>query len=419
MRPLHRVITLCVAAGAPALAGATNGYFSHGYGAKAQGAGGVGIALPQDSLAAAANPAGTAAVGTRLDLGLAWFAPRRSADIAGNAFGSDARYSGDGKKNFFVPEFGWARGLSPTLAAGVAVYGNGGLNTEYPTNPYARFGATGTAGVNLEQLFISPSLAWRATPSQTLGLALNLAHQRFSAQGIGPFAGFSAAPANVSNQGTDSSTGAGLRLGWSGELASGLTLGLTWASKVRGKFDTYRGLFADGGRFDVPANYGIGVAWQATPALNLAADVQTIRYSQVAAVGNPLSRLFEGVPLGGPNGPGFGWRDVTVLKLAAGWRYDDSLVLRAGYSHNRQPVPPSQTFFNVLAPGVVQDHWTLGATWARGGGEWSGFVAWAPGKTVRGAGSIPPGNPPGGFGGGNFDVRLKETIVGVSYGWKL
>jgi hypothetical protein len=48
----------------PLLANATNGYFSHGYGAKSQGMAGVGIALPQDALAAATNPAGTALVGT-------------------------------------------------------------------------------------------------------------------------------------------------------------------------------------------------------------------------------------------------------------------------------------------------------------------------------------------------------------------
>ena len=47
----------------PGMAMATDGYFSPGYGVKSQGMGGVGIALPQDGLAAAANPAGTAFVG--------------------------------------------------------------------------------------------------------------------------------------------------------------------------------------------------------------------------------------------------------------------------------------------------------------------------------------------------------------------
>jgi long-chain fatty acid transport protein len=188
---------------------------------------------------------------------------------------------------------------------------------------------------------------------------------------------------------------------------------------VRGKFDDYKGLFADGGRFDVPENYGVGLAFRPTSDWTLGADVQTIRYSKVSSVGNSVSSLFQGRPLGSANGPGFGWRDVTVVKVAVSHQLNSTLTLRGGYSHANQPVPTGETFFNILAPGVVQDHLTVGATWkTQGGGEVSGFVARAFGKTVAGSGSIPPGNPPAGLGGGNANVRLAETIVGVSYGWK-
>jgi long-chain fatty acid transport protein len=410
---LASLSALCVLL--PPTASATNGYFSDGYGAKAEGQAGVGIAWAQDSLAPATNPAGIAFVGDRVDLGLAWFLPRRSADIVGNAVSADASYSGDGKKNFFIPEFGYAKQLSSTLGAGVAVYGNGGLNTQYAVNPYGRFGASGTAGVDLEQLFVSPALAWKPSAGQSLGVALNIAYQRFSAQGIGFFGGFSAAPANVSDQGTDTSLGVGLRLGWTGTLAPGLTAGLTWASKVHGKFDKYRGLFADGGRFDVPDNYGAGIAWRPDAAWTIGADVQTIEYNHVAAVGDPVASLLQGVPLGAPGGPGFGWRNVTVFKLGAAYLLAPDFALRAGYSHAGRTVPGDQTFFNILAPGVVQDHVTIGASKSfAGAGELSGFFANAPGKTVNGGGSIPPS-----FGGGEANVRLKETIIGVSYGWTL
>jgi long-chain fatty acid transport protein len=417
--PWLKPLALALALGAPGLALATNGYFAHGYGSQAEGIGGVGIALPQDGLAAATNPAGTAEIGNRLDIGLAWFAPRRSADIQGNAFAADGHYSGDGKKNFYVPELGYGRRLSDRLALGLALYGNGGLNTDYQVNPYGRFGATGAAGINLEQLFITPSLAWKPVPSQSLGLAVNVAYQRFAAKGLGLFAGFSSDAAHVSDQGTDTSTGTGLRLGWAGQVGGGVTLGATWASRIHGRFDKYRGLFADQGRFDIPENYGAGLAWAVTPQWTVAADVQRILYSRVASVGNSVSSLFAGSALGSNDGPGFGWRDVTVTKVGVSHRASSSLTLRAGYSHNSQPVAAGETFFNILAPGTVQDHYTLGATWAVGGGELSGFFAYAPAKTVNGSNSIPAGNPPGGFGGGNANVRLKETIIGLSYGWKL
>lgn len=413
-----RAVALAAALLAPVLAGATNGYFSHGYGAKSQGMAGVGIALPQDGLAAATNPAGTAAVGNRYDLGLTLFAPSRDASIVGNAFGADASYSGNNTSTFLIPDFGYTRQVNPHLAVGLAVYGNGGMNTDYSANPYARFGATGSAGINLEQLFISPSVAYKVSDAHTFGAALNLAYQRFEAKGIGLFSGFSSAPGNVSDKGVDSSTGVGVRLGWLGKVTPQLTLGATWASKISGKFDNYKGLFANGGGFDVPENYGIGLAFEATPAWTLAADVQTIRYSQVGSVGNSAASLFAGTPLGVANGPGFGWRDVTVLKLGVSHQLRSDLILRGGVSIGNQPVAESETFFNVLAPGVVTKHLTLGATWTTpGGGELTGFFAHAFGETVNGKGSIPPGNPPG-FGGGNANVTLKENIIGVSYGWK-
>jgi long-chain fatty acid transport protein len=416
--PLRRLLATALVL-LPALGHATNGYFSHGYGMRAQGMGGVGYALPQDAFASAYNPAGMADVDNRLDLGVSWFIPRRSADIVGNAFGPDQRFDGDGRKNFFIPEVGYVRRLSPRLSAGLALYGNGGLNTEFDDNPFARFGGSGEAGVNLEQLFITPSLSYRLSEHHAIGVAANVAYQRFYARGLGVFSAFSLAPDKVSNNGTDDSIGVGIRLGWLGTLAPGLTVGASWASKIDGRFDRYRGLFADGGGFDVPENYGVGIAWQGE-RWTVAADVQRVLYSEVGSVGNPVAALFAGVPLGADNGPGFGWRDVTTYKLGFALRATSRLTLRAGVSHLNQPIPDGETFFNILAPGVVEDHLSLGATWQlANGAELSGFFTHAFGKTVRGSNSIPAGFPPVGLGGGNADIRLKETMLGLSYAWRL
>ena len=163
---------------------ATDGYFQHGYGVQSQGLGGVGIALPLDGLAAATNPAGTALVGNRLDLGLTWFAPKRGAEIQGNgAF--NGGLDGSGKKDFFLPEFGYTRQIDPQWGVGLAVYGNGGMNTQYDQG-VPLFGRS-KAGVNLEQLFISPSVAWKPVENHSLGLAINFAYQRFEAKGLENF----------------------------------------------------------------------------------------------------------------------------------------------------------------------------------------------------------------------------------------
>ena len=408
------------AALAPLGANATVGYFAHGYGMKAKATGGVGIALPQDALAAASNPAGMAWIGNRADLGLEWFMPDRGAEFTGNIFpGVNGSYDGNGTSSFLIPELGYNRVLDANWSLGVSVYGNGGMNTTYETNPFGGFGGTGEAGVDLMQLFVAPTVAWKSG-NHSFGLSLNLAYQRFEANGIGFMAGFSSSPGNVSNQGYDDATGWGVRIGWMGQVSPTVTLGATYQTKTSmSKFDKYSGLFANQGEFDIPENYGVGIAWKATPALTIAGDLLQIQYGDVAAVGNSVDCLFAGAcALGSSNGPGFGWQNTTVYKIGVLYELNPKVTLRAGYVTLKQPIPQSQTFFNVLAPGVVEDHVTLGATWKVGGnGELTVMYMHAFETEVNGSGSIPPGPPPG-FGGGEANLRMSQDSLGIAYGWK-
>ncbi len=409
------------AALAPGMALATDGYFAHGYGMKSIGMGGVGIALPQDALAPATNPAGLTMVGNRIDFGATIFRPVRGSNIQGNLFGADASYDGNDASSFVIPEFGYSRTLNPKLTVGVAVYGNGGMNTDYKQSPFARFGGANPAGVDLMQLFIAPTAAYKLSDTNSVGVSVNFAYQRFKAEGLQPFQAASSSPSNVTNNGYDSSTGWGVRIGWTGQISPTVTLGATYQSKTKmGKLDKYKGLFANEGEFDIPENYGIGIAVKTTPKLTLAADVEQINYSKIASVGNPVDCLFQGMcMLGGPNAAGFGWRDVTVLKLGASYQYRDDLVLRAGFNTLRQPIPESQTFFNILAPGVVEQHLTLGATWTlTNGNELTLGYMHAFKKEVNGSGSIPPGMPPG-YGGGEANLHMYQDQIGIAYGIKM
>ncbi|MFT4510523.1 OmpP1/FadL family transporter [Caballeronia sp. 15711] len=116
--------------------------------------------------------------------------------------------------------------------------------------------------------------------------------------------------------------------------------------------------------------------------------------------------------MGSPNGPGFGWRNTNVLKFGTTYQFNEHLTLRAGYSHSSQPIASTETFLNVLAPGVVQDQATIGATWkTAGNSSFSFFYGHAFKKTVNGDNSIPAS-----FGGGNANISLEENVVGIGYG---
>ncbi|MGQ4827540.1 hypothetical protein, partial [Enterococcus faecalis] len=100
-------------------------------------------------------PASATEVGHRLDVGAEIFVPSRDAGIVGNRAGLSGAYSGNGANPFILPNFGYVRPLSRTIAVGIAVYGNGGMNTDYRKNPFAAFGGKGSAGVDLKQIFIT------------------------------------------------------------------------------------------------------------------------------------------------------------------------------------------------------------------------------------------------------------------------
>jgi long-chain fatty acid transport protein len=391
-------------------ANATNGYFLEGYGTNSKAQAGVGIALPLDSLTVATNPAGLTAIADGVTFGVEIFRPRRDAAL--DQGGQTEEFDGNGTRTFYLPEIGFSRHLGDRLAWGVALYGNGGLDTNYGSNPYARFGAQGSAGVDLEQAFLTPALAVKINDANSLGVALNVAYQRFEAKGIGIFGNFSEAPGEVSNRGHDDSTGIGIRLGWLGRLNDYVSLGASWQSKTHmGQFQKYRGLFADGGSFDIPESYALGVAVRPTQALTIGVDWQRILYGGVASVGNSLDALFAGVPLGASDGPGFGWRNISVLKLGGSYAINQSVTVRAGVSKSQQPVPASQTFFNILAPGVIETHLTAGASWNLAHRNALSF-AWlhAFKKTVDGSGSIPPA-----FGGGEANISLQEDSLAISF----
>lgn len=221
---MNKIVVSLIAAGVMAspLAHATNGYFSHGYGMKAKGMAGVGIALPQDSLAAATNPAGIVMVGDRMDIGVDWFKPNRNTELTSAMGPAAGTYSGNGDSSFFIPEFGYNKALNADSAFGVAVYGNGGMNTNYKDFNTRTGGAifgTGDLGVDLSQLFIAPTYAMKLNPNNSVGVSLNFAYQKFKAEGMQNF--------GIMNPGYDTSTGWGVRIGWTGQVSSAVSLGAT------------------------------------------------------------------------------------------------------------------------------------------------------------------------------------------------
>jgi long-chain fatty acid transport protein len=362
-RPLS--VALALALALPASAWATNGYFSHGWGTKSKAMGGVATALPQDTLVAATNPAGMAFLGQRVDIGVSFFRPSDRGYEANSDFATQTvpatangqnfdvqfpaggyvtpgRYDSDSDW-FLIPSLGYNHQLTSNSTLGIAIYGNGGMNTDYSNavwenfapapnqqvfngqpvfatappgvpldqggrvviqdgapipvtqpfpgsqngNPNGYLTATGPTGVNLEQLFVEVPYTIKLAEKQSFGIAAVFAAQSFEAKGLQPFRAASVDPDKVSNNGKDWSYGAGLHFGWYGEVNDQLALGLSYRTKMwMTKFDDYSGLFANGGAFDIPAMFNFGAAYKVRPDLTVALDYQHIFYNEIDAISN-------------------------------------------------------------------------------------------------------------------------------------
>ncbi|REH39974.1 long-chain fatty acid transport protein [Paraperlucidibaca baekdonensis] len=447
MKRLLAVVILSVSSNA---AFATNGYFAHGYSASQRAQGGAGTATSDDALIATINPAGIGRLKSlRWDANLSLFVPRRefeatAPDATGlGIFATDAGRVKSSHNLFAIPGFAIAGPINDTLSAGLAVYGNGGLNTVYKqgetnatffgvntaqpgntglvgnllnglgVNPgnlvggvvssrcQGAFGGgdalannpdllgfcgngNGTASVDLIQLFVTPTLAINVSERLSFGLSPIFAVQRFEAKGLSAFAPFSNAPGKVTDNGTSFSYGGGGRIGMLATIAPGLDFGASWQSRIHmTKFKEYAGLFPEQGDFDIPSAWNLGLAWQPHPQHRFLLDYQHISFNEVASVGRPLNpqafvsqcalpRLAGKVTglsspspscLGADTGPGFGWQDMDIYKF--GYQYSQGdWTWRAGYSQpNSQPIPSSEVTLNILAPGVVEQHYTLGVNW--------------------------------------------------------
>ena len=426
-------------------ASATDGYFSHGYGMKAKGMAGASTATAEDTFGGATNPAKMVFVGNRIDFGVDLFSPQRSASRSGSSPLLNIDGTADSDSTLFgIPEFGFNRLINPKLALGITVYGNGGMNTDYPGDQIPNASAcagfypppppsgsfnmlcgTGRLGVDLSQLVIAPTLAYKLSDSQAIGIAPLFGYQRFKAEGLQAFAGFSNSPNNMTNAGYDTAHGYGARIGWFGRVIDGLTLGAAYSTKVSmSKFDKYKGLFADEGSFDMPENYNLGLELVLSPKVSIAVDFQRIAYGGVKSVGNPSSLLLNCAGgdttacLGGSNGAGFGWQNVDVWKFGIEYRHNDRLTLRGGYNHSDNPIQPKDVTINILAPGVVQDHLTLGLTYTfQGGGELTLAYMHAFQNSVTGSSFFNNFTAP--LPAGNEKIQMYENSLGIAYGWKM
>ena len=173
-----------------------------------------------------------------------------------------------------MPNVAYSQPIDSTSSWGVAMYGNGGMNTYYRSVTNFGFMCTGAngvfcgaaTGVNLSQMYLEADYA-RSFGPVSIGIAPVFAFQMFSAEGLGAFRSYSASPYNMTNNGGDNTIGSRPARGSRMEghpRHSGSAFPARRRPGCR-RISKYQGLFADQGSFNIPGSVDAGVAWDVDP----------------------------------------------------------------------------------------------------------------------------------------------------------
>jgi long-chain fatty acid transport protein len=93
------------------------------------------------------------------------------------------------------------------------------------------------------------------------------------------------------------------------------------------------------------------------------------------------------------------------------WQSSKDWTWRAGYSIGDQPIPRDEVLFNILAPGVVKQHVTVGFTRAIGNNqELKCALMHAFENDVTGTNPLDPGQ--------RIKLTMNQWEFSVGYAWK-
>ena len=116
--------------------------------------------------------------------------------------------------------------------------------------------------------------------------------------------------------------------------------------------------------FQWPETYGLGMAFQASPKLMVAADFKLIKWSDVMQNFNMSFTASTAASNGNFGGQTMNatlpqnWEDQKVIQLGASYAQTTDLTWRFGANIADNPIPDSTV--NYLFPAIIKEHYTAG-----------------------------------------------------------
>jgi long-chain fatty acid transport protein len=374
------------------IAGATNGMDLDAYGAVAAGMGGASFGYDNGNAGMMNNPAtlGLRAPGTTFGAGLAVLMPKVSTTVPTPTGYTTA--DSDGTR-YLMPNFSWIQ-KTGRLTYGLGVYPQGGMGAEWGDRLSGGSGLEQRSEVAFGRALLP--LAINVTEAFTVAAQLEYSWASLDLKMINPVTGdYYSFSDNSDFTGQAKGSGWAYSLGAHYRINPVLAVGATYHSQTNLrdlKGTGYVNTPSNPANFRVvdaqwPETFGVGLAWQASTPLMLAADIKRIRWSQTLAT---FRLEANGVPVFGPGGAPQNWHDQTVYMLGGQYQLNPGVAIRAGYNYAKNPVPADT--LNPLAPAIVESHYTLGLGWrVSSGHRIDASLAYTPGVTQTNPNLYGPG----------------------------
>ena len=376
---------LVLAFATPAIAG--NGLNLIGFGIESNQLAGADVATAGDTGALNTNPAGLSKLsGKTLDIhgAFGYALGMRHRDTLGN----DAE-----TENKFIPltDFGYAARLENGVVWGVGAFAQGGSGNVYK-DLITPFGTRDELSSQFRILKLSPGAAYRFTETLSVGFSVPIVFADLQQKIFPETSVFSSATPAQSFFGTKLSNahgfGYGLRLGMQFYASDNLTLGATYANKIRlnldrGKIDvnmsaaglgnvTYRDAKVQG--LALPQEVGLGIAFRLSDPWLVSLKVAWLDWSDALksstlTASNPDN---PAAPSSISNSASLNWRDQFVFAVGVAYRASEATSWSAGFNYGKNPIPNETT--NPLLAAFAERHVTFGvrhklsANWELAGG---------------------------------------------------
>ncbi|WP_308388293.1 outer membrane protein transport protein [Acidithiobacillus sp. AMEEHan] len=417
------LVLSCLTTVVPTTVMATVGYQFNGIGQYELGMSGAVVAAPGDAMTVISNPAGLSEIRPQGDASAELFNPSRTASFGQGKIGSHTNVYG-------TPALGWMVPISGNrLFLGGGFFGTAGLGVNYlqspffvpsPTSPSTLLPATLKAYSSISMMIAALGIAWRPTHRLSLGVALDMANENVSFQetesgsenGM-PF------QVGVNFASPASAYGIGVTIGALYQVNSLVTLGATYRSPLFFTPLTWQegaesvpnpvtgGIQQTGG----PGQYSMQLNYPQEIALGIALHPGKRFLVSLQGQWFDWRSTLNTVTINGPwnNGAPLvmdtNWRNVWVGAIGLQYHLSHIFTVRAGYSHGSSPVGPRNLYPNLLAPAIVQNQVSVGATENLGRG-WQLVEAYMHAFPASTQGEIPGTEIP-------ISASLAENAFGV------